>query len=512
MTGGAEDALFCVAETTAGRVQGLVTGPVRQFKAIPYGAPTGGRNRFMPPQKPPGWRGLRECFGYGPVSPQVPTAIENIYGQIIHYDLAVAQGGMGEDCLHLNVWTPGLRDGGKRPVLVSLHGGGFHISSGNGTMYDGAQLARHGNVVVVSVTHRLASFGFLDLVDVGTPAEFRHAGAAGIMDLVCALEWVRDNIENFGGDPNCVTIFGQSGGGWKTSVLLGTPAARGLFHRAAVQSGSQLRLQTREEAAAASWALLRKLGLSKSNVATIGDLPWQTLLAAQTAIGALAFGPVLDGDYFSHHPFDPEAPEESASIPLIVSTTLDDAGLFFNNFDLDEAGLEAALTARYGGMGGEILRLYRSKWPDKSPFLLQAQIVTDGGFRRYAYRQAEAKARQGHAPVYMYRWDSVSPAFGGRFGAVHASDVSASLANVRDAIIGAGTEQGVMLCEALSAAWLAFAATGDPNTHCLPSWPAFDATTRAVMILDNQTRVENDPHGDIRAFWNSMPFVANIYW
>ena len=512
MTDGAEDAVFCVAETTAGLVQGLVTGPIRQFKAIPYGAPTGGRNRFMPPSKPSGWRGVRECFGYGPVSPQVPTAIDNIYGQLIHYDLAVAQGGMGEDCLHLNIWTPGLCDGGKRPVLVSLHGGGFHISSGNGTMYDGGQLARLGDVVVVSVTHRLASFGFLDLADVGAPAEFRHAGAAGIMDLVCALEWVRDNIENFGGDPGCVTLFGQSGGGWKTSVLLATPAARGLFHRAAVQSGSQLRLQTREEAAAVSWALLRKLGLSKSDIATIGEVPWQTLLAAQTEIGALAFGPVLDGDYFTHHPFDPEAPEESAHIPLIVSTTLDDASLFFNNFELDEAGLGAALAARYGERADDILRLYRSKWPDKAPYLLQAQIVTDGGFRRYAYLQAEAKARQRRAPVYMYRWDFASPAFDGRFGAAHASDVSASFANVRDGIAGAGTGHGRVLCEALSAAWLAFAAAGDPDNHRLPPWPAFDDATRAVLILDNHTRVENDPHADIRAFWNGMPFVANIYW
>ncbi|MBU6442990.1 MAG: carboxylesterase family protein [Alphaproteobacteria bacterium] len=512
MTDGADNALFCAVETTAGCVQGLVTGPICQFKAIPYGAPTGGRNRFMPPRKPDGWRGLRECFGYGQVSPQVPTAIENIYGQLIHYDLAVAQGGMGEDCLHLNVWTPGLRDGGKRPVLVALHGGGFHISSGNGTMYDGAQLARQGNVVVVSVTHRLASFGFLDLVDAGAPEEFRHAGVAGVMDLVCALEWVRDNIENFGGDPDCVTIFGQSGGGWKTSVLLGTPAARGLFHRAAVQSGSQLRLQTRDEAAAASSALLRKLGLAKPDIAKISEVPWQVLLAAQTEIGALAFGPVLDGDYFTHHPFDPEAPAESADIPLIVSTTLDDAGLFFNNFDLDEAGLEALLAARYGAQGGEILRLYRRKWPDKPPFLLQAQIITDGGFRRYAYLQAEAKARQGRAPVYMYRWDFASPALGGRFGAVHASDVSASLANVRDAIVGAGTGHGRALCEALSAAWLAFAATGNPGTQRLPHWPAFDTRARAVMLLDQRSRVEHDPDAELRAFWTSLPFVANIYW
>src|SRR6185312_6913850 len=202
----------------------------------------------------------------------------------------------------------------------------------------------------------------------------------GMLDLVAALEWVRDNIESFGGDPGCVMVFGQSGGGWKTSVLLAMPAARGLLHRAAVQSGSLLRVQTRDEAAAHARELVRALGLTPQTVSRITDLPWHYILAAQARLGAHLFTPVLDGAWVPRHPCDPAAPLESAEIPLIVSTTLDDASLFFDDFALDEAGLESWLQARHGDLGGELHRLYRARWPGKSPFLLQAQIITDSGF------------------------------------------------------------------------------------------------------------------------------------
>ncbi len=507
----AADDLFCVAQTTSGRIQGLINAGIRQFKGVPYGAATGGRNRFLPPKPAAAWRGVRECFGYGPVSPQVPTPMTDAYGRLIQFDLAVAEGGMGEDCLRLNIWTPALRDGAKRPVMVSIHGGGFAISSGNAAVYDGAQLARQGDVVVVTVSHRLASFGYLNLAGVGGGRDLRYAGVAGIMDLVAALEWVQGNIEAFGGDPGQVMIFGQSGGGWKTSALLAAPAAKGLFHRAAIQSGSWPRLQTQDESAAIAAALLTELGLTRRTVGKIRDLPWQTLLAAQTRIGALAFTPVLDGRYLPHHPFDPAAPADSAHVPLIVSTTLDDAGLFFDNFDLDEAGLRALVLARQGEAAAGLVDLYRARWPAKSPYLLNAQMITDAGFRRFAYAQAERKAAQGRAPVYMYQWDWPTPAFEGRFGAVHAADVAASFDNTRDAIVGAGTGRGPGLCAALSAAWIAFARTGDPNTPRLPPWPVFDATTRATMIFDDDIRVDNDPNPDIRAFWREQPGPVSVF-
>lgn len=508
-TASASYSLFCTAGTRYGPVQGLINSGVHQFLGIPYGAPTGGAQRFHPPRPPTPWTGMRECFGYGPVSPQSPTALTNGYGRLIQFDLAVAQGGMSEDCLRLNLWTPGLLDGARRPVLFCIHGGGFAISSGNAALYDGAELARLADVVVVSVTHRLASFGFLNLTDLGAPEEFGAAGVAGIMDLVAALEWVRDNIETFGGNPGCVTVFGQSGGGWKTSVLLATPAARGLFHRAAVQSGSLLRIRSREESARHAQAFLETLGLSRRTVTRIVQIPWQQILAAQSRIGAHEFTPVL-GDYLPCHPCDPAAPAQSADIPLIVSTTLDDASLFFDNFTLEETGLRRWLLETYGDAGDTVHRLYRERWPTKSPFLLQSQIVTDSGFRRLAHVQAERKAAQERAPVFCYRWDWATPALDGRYGAAHATDVAASLANYREALMGGGVRSAAALGQALSMAWVAFAGSGDPNSPRMPHWPPYTPTSRETVIFDECIRVEKDPDADLRRLWAALPLPTGV--
>jgi len=214
----ASSQLFWTVDTTSGKVQGIATTGIKEFRGIPYGAPTGGRNRYMPPRKPAPWTGVRECFGHGPICPQTPANLNSDYAMLIQWDLHV--GGMGEDCLSLNVWTPGVNDGQRRAVMVSFHGGGFATGSGNAPGYDGAQLAKFGDVVVVTVNHRLASLGYLYLAGLGAPPEFAQAGVAGMMDLVASLEWVRDNIERFGGDPRRVMIFGQSGGGAKTSTIL----------------------------------------------------------------------------------------------------------------------------------------------------------------------------------------------------------------------------------------------------------------------------------------------------
>jgi para-nitrobenzyl esterase len=416
---------------------------------------------------------------------------------------------MDEDVLHLNVWTPGVNDGGKRPVLVSFHGGGYTTGSGNFPGYDGAQLAKFGNVVVVTVTHRLASYGYLNLIDAGAPAEFAHAGVCGMMDLVASLEWVRDNIERFGGDPSRVMIFGQSGGGAKTSVMLGNPAAKGLFHRAAVQSGSALKLATREDSAKMASALLKTLGVSPKNVKALQSLAWQDILQAQNAVAPTVggqFGPVLDGTYFPHHPFDPVAPQESADVPVIISTMMEDAALRLTNWDLDEAGLKKVVGGRYGvDKADQIVAMYRKAWPNKSPYSVQAQIFTDSGFRRSAYAQGERKSALGKAPAYMYLWEWPSPGFGGKFGAIHGIDVSASFYNVRDPIVGVGNPEGIQMCKRLATTWCTFAATGDPNNAEVPHWPAYDATNRSTMIFDSTMRVENDPRGEMRNFWASMP-------
>ena len=505
-TGNTGSQIFHIVETAYGKVQGMATAGIKEFKGIPYGAPTSGKNRFMPPKKPAPWTGVRECFAHGQCCPQTLSNLRSEYGMMIQWDQH--SGGMGEDCLVLNVWTPGVNDGAKRAVLVSFHGGGYTTGSGNAPGFDGAQLALFGDVVVVTVNHRLASYGYTHLADLGAPPEFAYAGVTGIMDLVASLQWVHDNIANFGGDPGRVMIFGQSGGGAKTTAILATPSAKGLFHRGAVQSGSSLRLATREAATKTAEALLAKLEIPKTRIADIQKVSWQQLLEAQT--GLAGFAPVVDSTVLTHHPFEPVAPPESADVPVIISTTLEDSALALTNFNLDEGGLKTVLTQRYADKADEILALYKQRYPQKSPYLIQAQVFTDAGFRRSAITQAERKAALGKAPAYMYLWSWVSPGFGGKFGAVHGTDVSASFHNVRDHIVGVGSPEGKVMCDRLASAWVAFAKTGDPNNAQIPRWPAYDSSARATMVFDIDTRVESDPRGEIRRFWEGMPPARGI--
>jgi para-nitrobenzyl esterase len=498
---------FCTAETASGKVLGLVSSGIRQFKGVPYGRSTAGTNRFKGPQPPLPWSRVRDCLGYGPVSPQVPSDTGYQYARLIQFDLNVALGGMGEDCLHLNIWTPGTGHLDKRAVLFCIHGGGFVSSSGNHPMYDGAQLARLGDVVVVSVTHRLSSFGYLNLADLDPSGRWADAGAGGMLDLIAALEWVRDNIERFGGDPDCVMIFGQSGGGWKVSTLLSMPAARGLFHRAAVQSGSLVTHVGREAAAHVAQAYIQQLGLTRARLDRIQQLPWTQLIAAQTAIGAHAFAPVPDGNHIPANPLDTAV---SDHVPLIVSTTLDDAGLFFDRFGMTEEELVDTLSISYGAEARMLKQVYRDRFPSKSPYLLHAQIITDAGFRRFAHAQAEGKAARGGAAVYTYLWEWACPAYDGKFGALHAMDVSASMHNERDAILGSGSVDACRMCDSLAWTWLAFARTGDPNNTHIPDWPRFDSSQRATLVFDRNTRVERDPHGALRKLWLDMPVAASV--
>jgi para-nitrobenzyl esterase len=497
--------LFFTAETQYGMVQGMANAGIKEFKGVPYGASTGGKNRYMPPQKPAAWTGIRECYAYGPISPQTIASPASDYSQLIQWDLHYGTG-MGEDVLTLNVWTPGIKDGGKRAVLVSFHGGGFATGSGNGPQYDGLQLARLADVVVVTVNHRLSSFGYLHLADLAAPPEFANAGIAGMMDLVASLEWVRDNIENFGGDPAKVMIFGQSGGGAKTSTMLAMPSGKGLFHSAGIQSGSSIRSATREQATKSAELLLGKLGIAKGNLAEIQKVPWQRILEAQSSLGTSAsFTPVVDGKVLPHHPFEPTAPPESADVPVIISTTLEDAALRLTNFDLTEDGLRTMLNQRYGANAEPMLAMYRNRYPHKSPYLIQAQIDTDAGGRRSAILQAERKAQQGKAPAYMYLWSFPSAGFGGKFGAIHGTDVSATFNSYRDGIGGTGSNEQRALWARFASSWVAMAKSADPNNSKVPKWPSYDGNTRATMIFDSEVRVENDPRSEIRKFWAEMP-------
>jgi para-nitrobenzyl esterase len=415
---------------------------------------------------------------------------------------------MGEDCLCLNVWTPSGGHAHRRPVMVWLHGGGFTSGSGSFTIYDGANLAAHHDVVVVTVNHRLNAFGFLFLPDLGG-ARYAQASNVGMLDIVQALQWVRDNIGAFGGDPGNVTIFGQSGGGAKVSTLMAMPAARGLFHRAIVQSGSSIKGVSREAANKSTTAFFAKLGLLPNEADKLQSLSMEQLLAAQTGGGmmgnpALRFAPVVDGSTLPTDPFDPVAPAMSASVPLLVGSMQDEVG-FFPGFPLDPID-ESALAPRVkqalhanDEQTAAVIAAYRKDQPGITPIDLAIEVSSDLFAWKNAVTQAERKAAQHAAPVYMYYFTWKSPVRDGKLRAFHTLDIPFAFDNVDlgRSMTGTGRDR-YALQNRMSSAWVAFARTGNPNTPTLPHWPAYDVQQRATMVFDNVCQVADDPRADDR--------------
>lgn len=506
-----ESEIFPVVETSNGRLRGLMSGGIAVFKGVHYGADTAGANRFMPPAPVARWAGVRDATAYGNYAPQLPADRRRAYADLIMYDLQ--PGGMGEDCLVMNIWTPSVSpsSGAKRPVMVHLHGGGYYAGSGNSPQFDGEMLARFGDAVVVTLNHRLGSFGFLDLSELGG-SDAARSGTVGMLDIVAALGWIQQNIAAFGGDAQRVLVFGQSGGGLKTSVLMAMPAARGLFHRAGVMSGSALRVTTQDASRQAASEFVAALGLGKDPLRQLQALPMQTLLAAQVTMenadrakgeAPRSFSPVLDGSAIARHPFDPEAPALSAEVPMIVSTVLDERAYRMVNFDLDEAGLLKFAQARVGADGRQLVAMYRDEDPAASPYVLQARIDTDMTFRRTAQVQAARKAAAGAAPAYSYLWKIPSPAYGGRFGAPHGTDIGPSLHDIRNGLNGPSAES-VRLADQLAGAWVAFAASGDPNNARTPRWAPYTPGQRSTLVFEgdsSRTRTQDDPRKSFREYW-----------
>ena len=501
--------MYREAETTSGRILGLDHGPVLSFKGIPYGAPTGGANRFMPPRPADPWTGVRPCIGHGAVAPQAPLDPCYDFANLLQFNVAASIGGMGEDCLNLNIWTPALRDGGKRPVLVSFHGGAFNNGSSNLPLYDGAHLAARSDVVIVTVNHRLNAFGYLDLSATGAQDEFASSGVVGLLDLVEALRWVHDNAEHFGGDPEQVTIFGQSGGGWKTSCLLAMPTAKALFHRAMIQSGSLLRVQSKESSLKLAATVLLELGIDRDNVRAIQDLPWTAYHQAAAKVGLHLFEPVLDDTHLPIHPGDPLAIAQVA-VPVIIGTTLDDSSFLYADPALDEATMCDQVRQRFGARADDLLAHYRQHLPDLTPYLLLGRIITDAGFRRFAHVQSERIAANGDAALYTYQWNWTTPAFDGVYGAAHAGDIPATFYNTEQALIGAGSIEGRMLADHLSQALVNFARTGHPGDDRL-QWPKFNLDDRKTMIFDRTIQVVSDPDAELRGFWTDVPIAETVY-
>lgn len=502
-----------VIQTEQGLVAGYIEDGVYIYKGIPYAK----AERFMPPTAPDSWEGVRSSRAYGPTCPQGTREGWQSDEQAFAFNWD--DGHPGEDCLRVNIWTPGINDGGKRPVMVWLHGGGYSAGSGQELpSYDGTNLAKNNNVVVVSLNHRLNVLGFLDLSAYGE--QYAHSGNVGLLDLVAALNWVNRNIEGFGGDPSNVTIFGQSGGGGKVSTLLATPMAAGLFQKAIIESGSMINTMESKYSRLIAAELLNELGLKPSQVDKLKDLPYEQLLEAgnravekarakalEDGVSPFIFGwaPTVDGDILPCQPAEPEAWTYSKDIPLIIGTTKQEfcASTYVPFLrDLTEDQAVEFLTAKYGDRTQEFLDAFTQAYPEHTPNDL---IDTDLMFRPNALAQAEVKLGVGGAPLYMYLFEWESPVLDGSLRASHCMEIPFVFDNaVRHATMTGGGQDAVELAGKMSGAWVNFARTGIPNADGLPQWEPYDENG-ATMFFGEDCRLEHSHDKVLMAFVRSIP-------
>jgi len=525
-------------QTTHGRIRGSKTDRLSTFKGIPYGGSVSGANRFKaaPPLQP--WTGVRDAIKSGP--PAIQSPMRSSFG--------TSEGMPAEDCLYLNVWTPAA-DGRKRPVMFYSHGGGFTVGSGGAPYQDGSNLARTWDVVVVATNHRLGLMGFLFLGDLGGE-EYATSGNQGLLDICDGLKWVRDNITSFGGDPDNVMIFGESGGGAKTSCLYAMPKAAPYFNKASIESGPGIRMFPLDMAAETTMMVLKQLGLQKSEWRKLLEIPADKLLATQVELGKPpgggpltmtggrrgiggggrpgGFGPVVDSTILPHHPFDPEAPAISTDKPLIVGYNRDETIFFFMEshntdvFNLTEASLKQRLQKEFGAHAEDVYSTYHKSRPEASPADLYIAISTARMIGFGSITIAERKFAQHGAPVYAYIFtyesQRIVPDTQHKVGAAHAIEIAYKfdLIQPNGNVSGSDPQQtatrtmmdtgpdSVKTATNMSQMWSTFARTGKPGAKGQPEWPDYDTARRATMMINAECKVVDDPFGLERRLWKQM--------
>lgn len=505
-----------VVDTTSGKVRGATREGIHSFKGIPYGASTGGKNRWLPPQPVQAWQGVRDALDYGPRAPQNERPATEPHLAWIRDTRPFS-----EDCLVINVFTPGLGNQGnnrKRPVLVYIHGGGFISGASSAPGLDGHNFAKAGDVVLVSLNHRLNVFGHLSLVE-SNDARYADAGNAGMLDVIAALQWVKQNIAQFGGDPENISISGQSGGASKVAVLMAMPQAKGLFHKAIIQSASSLlRMATPEAAARNTHHLMAQLGIEPRNINALLDVPAATLLQAMPKAVAAAgrvdnYRPVVDGRSLPTHPFDPAAPAPSAHVPLMIGSCEDEMTFPYSQARENFSYTAEQALARVKGFvqvddakARALMDLYRQSRPNATPSDLWVAISTDHQYRRNGIRASELKSAQGQAPSWHYLFTWKTPVLNGLLKSPHTICIPFSFGNVdiAEGITGKGADRYILQNQMMGA-WHAFMKTGNPNHAGLPQWQPYDVKDHPTMIFDNTCRVVNDPAREERIAISACP-------
>jgi len=504
-----------LVEIDTGKLRGLASPDGVAFLGVPYASARPPAGRFRPPAMAEPWAGTLDATRYGPISPQ-----ENVAEKVRYFTAGGFQGTIpdhpqpqDEECLRLNVWTPSAESGRKRPVMVWLHGGSFIGGSANATWYDGARLANRHDLVVVGVNHRVGTLGFLYLGEL-LGEDFARSGNVGMADIIESLAWIRRNIERFGGDPGNVTIFGESGGGMKVSALLAMPQARGLFHRAVVQSGAGVRAHTTDEAARVTGLMVQELGLRNPDLASLQALPVDQIIAAQQRLVkrvrggaltgvALEYRPVVDGVILPTHPFDPRAPDISADVPLIIGTNEMDASWgMWRDPDWDsmtDRRLRERLQSEIGEKAIAAIELYRAMYPQDSHMERYIRIRSRPTL---SITLAERKADLGKAPCFMYLFAWNTPRYRGRLKSPHMLDVPFVFRNVTHTLEFTGDGPEVLALEsAMSTAWAEFARSGVPASPEWPSWKPYDRQTRQTLVIGASSQSVADPNAPAREFW-----------